>query len=321
MSNPGIGFDYEDSVRRFGADLAALGSEVLPRTIETMLNKATLQVQNRLTAYTALVVNKPNAFTKKAWTNTPARWQDGDRMWSEVRAQTAQAQYLWFLVNGGRRKSGDVGTNRAERDMFAFTAKLSTQHGVDRRYVKKLARQLKAEKKRRATYRGKRAAVVAQNLTADKQKNKLAKLKWVHASKNDPGIFLGTIGGIKGWWQRPERYLNSERQSIIGTARGSSGSRGASNLSRTRPGSKAKLLVALAKETNYNATFDYAGEVSQAFSDNMTEAAFTSAMEYQRRRQRLINGAPQSLASPSVSLLRQRLGRPSCQEKFTPPPL
>ncbi|CAN7332737.1 hypothetical protein [Neorhizobium tomejilense] len=292
MTTPGIRFDYEDSVRRFRADLDALGREVFPRTLETLLNRATAQVQRRLTDYTARVVNKPNAFTKKAWFYTPARWQDGDRMFSEVRARPTQAQYLWFLVNGGRRVPGDVGTNRSARDMFAFTAKLSPQDGIDRKYVKKLGRQLKAEKKRRALYRGKRAAVVAENLPADKQAKKLARLKWTHVSKNAPGIFLGTIGGIKGWWQRPERYLNTERHAVISASRGPGASAGPSNLSRTRSGSKAKLLVALAKETDYDVTFDYDGEVNQAFADNMTQAAFTSSMEYQRRRQRLIDGTP-----------------------------
>lgn len=294
MSTPGLRFDYEDSVRRYRQDLDQLGQEVFPRTMARLMNQATAQVKRRLDEYTLRAVDKPNAYTKKAWHYIEAKWQDGDRMWSEVRARPSQAQYLWFLVNGGRRVPGDVGTNRSARDTFAFTAQLSPYDGIDRKYVKKLGRQLKAEKKRRTTYRGKRQALVAQGLPQDKQTKRMAKLRWTHVSKGDPGIFFGTIAGVKGYWRRPERLSGVERQSLIAAARARptrpNTPTGRSGIGYTKPGSKAELLAAVTRETKYRDTFDYEGQVNAAYAQHMTEAAFQASMAYERRRARMLSG-------------------------------
>ncbi|WP_139015576.1 hypothetical protein [Ensifer aridi] len=293
--NRGLRFDYEDSVRRFRQDLDQLGREVFPRTMATLMNRATAGVKRRLDEYTLRAVDKPNAYTKKAWYYVQAKWQDGDRMWSEVRARETQAHYLWFLVNGGRRVPGDIGTNRSAKDMFAFTAQLSPYDGIDRKYVKKLGRQLKAERRRRTLYRGKREALVAQGLPQDKQTKRMAKLRWVHVAKGDPGIFFGTIHGVKGFWRRPERLSGDERQSIVDAARSRptrpNTPTGRSGIGYTKPGSKAELLVAEARGTKYQETFDYDGQVHSAYAEHMTEAAFQASMAYERRRARMLNDA------------------------------
>lgn len=284
----GIRFDYEDSVRRFRQDL-----DQLAKIMARLINRATAGVKQRLDAYTTRAVDKPNAFTKKAWHHIPAKWQDGDRMWAEVRARETQAQYLWFLVNGGRRVPGDVGTNRSARDMFAFTAQLSPFDGIDRKYIKKLGRQLRSEKKRRAQYRGKRQALVAQGLPQDKQSKKMAKLRWAHVAKGDPGIFFGTIHGVKGYWRRPERLSGADRQSLIDAARSRptrpNTPTGRSGIGYTKPGSKAELLVAVARETKYRETFDYDGKVNAAYAEHMTEAAFQASMAYERRKAQMLS--------------------------------
>lgn len=179
--------------------------------------------------------------------------------------------------------------------MFAFTAQLTQYDGIDRKYIKKLGRQLKAEKKRRATYKGKRQALVAQGLPQDKQAKRMAKLRWMHVAKGNPGIFFGTIHGVKGYWRRPERLSGAERQTIIDAARARptrpNTPTGRSGIGYTRPGSKAQLLVAVARETKYRETFDYDGEVDAAYADNMTEMAFQASMIYERRRARMLSGS------------------------------
>lgn len=288
----GIRLDYQDSVRRFRRELDALSREVFPRAMATMINRSTAQVHSRLTAYTLTAINKPNNLTKKAWYYVKAKPEDGDRMWAEVRAREIQAQYLWFLVSGGTRKPGDVGTNRAARDIFSFTKKLSPGDGIDRRYIRQQMRKLKTENTKRAATKVKRAAVIAERLPAAEQKRKLARLKWSVVSRNAPGVFVGTIAGVKGLWQRPERYTARERQAVIDAARAGRPSPpgGRSSLPYTRPGSTAKLLVAMSRETRHRATFDYSGEVNTAYAAHMTQAAFDASLEYERRRHRMLNG-------------------------------
>jgi hypothetical protein len=64
--------EWIDNVREFERALDRLGREVWPRALATSMNKAGRQVYGKLRAYTETAIDKPNAFTKKAWKYVPA---------------------------------------------------------------------------------------------------------------------------------------------------------------------------------------------------------------------------------------------------------
>ncbi|MGO7115602.1 hypothetical protein ACCS79_03720 [Rhizobium johnstonii] len=289
----GLEFRYEDNVRAFKSELDGLGKQVFPRIMARLLNRSVTGVKRTLDAYTQTTIDRPNAYTRKAWSYTKARPEDGDKMSATIQARPDQAQYLWFVINGGTRTGQEVGGNRSPNDLFAWTAKVSPLGGIDRKYRKKLSRQLKAEKKKRALYAGKRRALAAQGLPPDKQARRMAKLHWSTVGSGDPGIFYGVIHGVEGYWQRPERYTAEERLAVIGKARSRptrpNVPKGKSGLARTRAGSKAKLLVAVARQASYKPTFDYTGEVTASFAKEMTQKAFDASMTYEVRRAKMLS--------------------------------
>lgn len=176
--------------------------------------------------------------------------------------------------------------------MFAWAAKLTPYGGADRKAIKRIVKDLKKENKKRALYAQKRKAVIAQHSKAAVQARRLAKLRWAVVNKGDPGVFLGTIGGVRGYWRRSERLLAPERQAIIGNARGREGhikgQRG--RLSWTKPGSHPQLLVALARDTKYKGIFDYHAVVNRAFAEEMTPEKLASSLDYYLKKQRMLSG-------------------------------
>lgn len=279
----GVQFNYGDAFYNYRDTLDRIGQEVFPKTCATLLNRAVFQVKKALDEYTKTAVDRPTRFTAKAWSYKKADWRRGGNMKATIQANKKQAQYLWFLLYGGARRGGDAGTNRFAKDMFGFTSQLSEYGGVDRKFIKKLGQRNKKEKKARATLEKRRQNVRNQKTTRAKKQVKLDKIRWQILHPDDPGIFFGTVHGVKGYWQRPQRMLGSERRSLIENARqGQSDEQRAapSSIGYTRVGESVKLLAGVYDETNYTPSFDYAGEVAKAFRKHFTERAFQSSMSY-----------------------------------------
>ncbi len=280
---------YEDNVDAWAKGLNELGRVVLPRVLARMLNNGAAQTRNKLKEYTEKVIDKPNAFTKRAWSYVQAKPADGDDMKVTIQANPKQAQYLWWLVFGGMREPGDAGTNPKFGDMFASAEKLSRYGGVDLKYVKRLMKKVKEERAQRSAYRERRKMLSSTVMPAAEKQAAMEQLKWNFVSKNKPGVFIGTIHGIKGVWERPQRMKAKQRQRVIKKARKERGDAwdehfgGATKyktqgLGWTKPGSQAKLLVAMARETKYKPTFDFFGVTQAAMSEQMTAENFAQLL-------------------------------------------
>lgn len=124
------------------------------------------------------------------------------------------------------------------------------------------------KKKSRATLAARRNAARAQlaaaSTRAEKQRiaRRLASMKWVHRSKNAGGSFFGTIKGIRGYWQRPERSLAvAPRRNGVSTV-----------IPKGR--NKPRLLLAFANRAEYRPLFRYNDTINRVTAANLTSAAF-----------------------------------------------
>lgn len=77
----------------------------------------------------------------------------------------------------------------------------------------RIARKARAEKTARAKLAARRhnarLQLSAAPTTAAKKRiaTRMQALRWVKRSDNKPGVFFGSIGGVRGYWSRPERSV------------------------------------------------------------------------------------------------------------------
>ena len=112
---------------------------------------------------------------------------------------TCNGSSLAELVTRGDAGSGPY-------DLFAYSAKLTQFGGVDRKYIKKLSRQVKDEKAARKALAARRKATSGNAEMTPKERRKL---KWVVASKNKPGIFFGVALRV-GFHAELSRFFHRE---------------------------------------------------------------------------------------------------------------
>ncbi|MCZ7890457.1 hypothetical protein O9X99_02085 [Agrobacterium salinitolerans] len=304
-----------DEYRR---ELDALGRQVLPKALATTITRAAWKVRDRLVAYTKSgAIEKPRVFTtsSKAWKVTPANASDGDNMKAEIKAQDIQAQYLWWIIMGGTRSAGDAGTGR--HDILFWSRRKTPQGGAyNRKLVEETTAANKQEKRDRRAWRASsRAARAAHGNTV----GPIARdLRWIGRPEYKPGMFYGTVGGVEGYYQRPERLTAVERFERFGRklehhhrdvesanrilARGNDLSaakrriRDAYDMSQrgevpklknfpwTKPGSKVKLLMAFKVHTHHRAFFDYDGEMLAAYNEHVNATTLAASIRYHKTR-------------------------------------
>jgi hypothetical protein len=239
----------------FRNSLDDLGKRVFPKALANLLNEAAFESRRELDAAIVRHVDRPNNFTRKAWNVVKARYQDGDHMFTRIEAKPAQSKYIWYIVSGDERHAGDPGTGRW--DILWWSHQPTAVGGAYKpSYVQRIVKQHKDERALRQSLRAQRSSFAGPGPMPDA-------MKWVTASRNRPGEFFGEIGGVKGYFKRPERYTKKQRDAAIGLTRrqpghiSSAGPRGGSNMPWTKPGSKPQLLLAFKDQTQYRALFSY----------------------------------------------------------------
>ena len=246
---------YDMSYTELEKTLDGIAKKAMPRAAAELLNKAAFGIRRELITYTETIFDKPNAYTKAAWVVDKAKSTDGPKMFAAVKARPKQAEYLRFQIFGGERHKGDAGSG--PYDLFAYSAKVTQYGGVDRKYLKQLSKRAKTERGKRAALRAQRAA-----LGPDATPKQRKAVKWITASRNQPGIFFGEVYGLKGYWQRPERYRAGNRPGP----------------SWTKAGSHATLLFAVKSTIKNKPIFDYNGVVSRQFGRYMTPYEWADAL-------------------------------------------
>ncbi|MEY9831075.1 hypothetical protein ABIA25_002890 [Sinorhizobium fredii] len=277
-----LGLDFDFNYDKIYRQLDDVGQKLLPKVASRLINNAAFNVRRRLIAYTDEIFDKPNQFTRNAWLVDKARPIDGDRMSAAIKAKPYQAAYLQFQIFGTQRHTGDAGSG--PYDLFAWSAQKTQYGGVDRKYLKKLAREHRKERKARAAMAAKRKALGHIRPEERYGKSKRLRVNWTQHTKGKGGIFFGEVHGLKGYWRRPDRHhaeydLHDDGRIKKGWSAPKLGSK---NRSYTVEGQRLQLLFAVKSTVNYKKRFEFDKEVAEAFAQSANQAAFNEQMRMAR---------------------------------------
>jgi hypothetical protein len=179
-----IGLDID--IKGFQRSLDDIGKRALPKAAAATLNGIAFDAQRGLMAAMERDFDRPNAFTLRAFKVDKARPTDPlASMSATIRAQPAQAAYLRLQIEGGERKPGMAGVG-GTKDVFTAAIRQDARGGIPRGLIKRLSRDLKAEKTARANWS---EGVIDEPFEAS----------------HKPGTFFGIVGGVKGYWRRARR--------------------------------------------------------------------------------------------------------------------
>ncbi len=207
-----------DVVTDLARHFRAMEADIM-RAAAGVLNSAMFDARAQIIDNSKRTFDRPKDWTtSKAWLFTKAKHQDGARMFAELKAKPEQAKVLGYQIEGGDRRKGDPGATRYDVPVGANAANTDQFGGIARGTLKKVAKAAAKEKKDRTTLKARRVALRAQRIaaTSDKQRDRvgmrLQPLKWVAKSKSAPGTFFATVGGVRGYWARPERTPAAPRR-------------------------------------------------------------------------------------------------------------
>ncbi|MFT4163380.1 hypothetical protein [Shinella sp.] len=185
---------FKIDTRSFDKSLSRIEKQVLPRAQAGLLNGLALAARKSLLAYADKTIQgKPTAWTRKGFVVDKATPESLEAV---VRIQPQQAGYMTYLINGGVRKKGDVGATPFDVLTDAPDSEKNAFGNLKRGYLKRIARQAKAEKTKRARLASKRDKLRAAGKPT-------TPARWAaNNASGKPGIFFGRVGNQKGYWQR-----------------------------------------------------------------------------------------------------------------------
>jgi len=255
-------FDFHFDERALRKTLTSIQRDVMPKAAAGFLNGIAFEAQKALKDHTAQAFDGHVKFTERAWRVEKAKPNaNTTSMFSEVRAQPAQAAYLQYQIDGGVRKTGDAGS--ARHGLFVFGSKTNRAGNIRWGYQKQLTKQLREERSKRAEMRSKRNAARASG-------EPTSPFAYFRAVRNRPGIFFGDVGGSLGYWQRPKRSKAARRR-IPGVM-------------SVRPMEKLKPLLSVADRARYKPRFLYQKQISKALSLRANQASFAHELNRQIRK-------------------------------------
>lgn len=215
------------------------------------------------------VFDRPREWTvERAGVVEKAKATDGARMSATFRIKPEQAKVLQYQIDGGVRRKGNVGATRYDVPVGASPENTDAYGGIKRGSLKKIAKAAKAEKGKRLTLAGRRAAVRALRSTATTEKARtraglrLKPLKWVTKSGNAPGTFFGVVDGVRGYWERPGRSLAApvRRKGVLTV--------------EPRGDNRPKLLLAFSDQARYRKKLKFQETMERAQASRLTSASF-----------------------------------------------
>lgn len=185
---------FEFDLRDFTKTLTKLERTVLPTAQAGFLNGIAFGARKSLLKHAdATIDGKPTAWTKRGFVVDKAT---PSSLKATIRIQPQQAGYMTYIINGGPRKAGDVGATPYDVLTDAPESERNAFGNLKRGYLKRIARQARVEKTKRARLAAKRDKLRSTG-------KPVASASWgANNTSGKPGIFFGTIDGKKGYWQR-----------------------------------------------------------------------------------------------------------------------
>ncbi|MBB3520967.1 hypothetical protein [Rhizobium sp. BK456] len=248
------GFSVEFDTKSFARSLTKLEKQVLPQAQAGFLNGLAFRARKDLLSYANRTIEGgPTPWTKRGFVVDKA--DTGRSSAAVVRIQDQQAGYMNYLVNGGKRRKGDPGATPYDVLTDAPDGEKNAFGNLKRGYLKRLARQAKSEKTKRARLHAKRAKLRAAGKSTDPA-------RWAtNNPSGNPGIFFGTVGGHKGYWQRAAKRDGDYR--LI-------------------------LLARLSEEADYKPTFQWNATVNASVREQDPQQLYAAELA---RALRKLNGA------------------------------
>ncbi|MGN8152708.1 hypothetical protein ACTJK5_10575 [Agrobacterium sp. 22094] len=182
---------FSFDLRSFEKSLTRIEKKVLPQAQAGLLNGIAFGARKALLAHADKTIQgKPTAWTKKGFIVDKAKPESLEAV---IRIQPQQAAYMTYLINGGTRRKGDPGATPFDVLTDAPETERNAFGNVKRGYLKRIARQARTEKTKRARLAAKREKLRAAGKST---------ARWAADNANKPGIFFGKVGSQKGYWQR-----------------------------------------------------------------------------------------------------------------------
>ena len=219
-------------LRGFEKAMTKLEKKVLPQAQAGFLNGIAFGARKALLKHAdATIQGKPTAWTKRGFVVDKAT---PESLESVIQIQPQQAGYMTYMINGGVRRKGDVGATPFDVLTDAPDSEKNAFGNLKRGYLKKIARQARVEKTKRARLAAKRDKLRAAGKAT-------APASWAVNSGGKPGIFFGQIDGKKGYWQRAAKRDGDYR---------------------------LKLLARMSDEAKYTPTFRWDQTISASIKDS-----------------------------------------------------
>ncbi|MCD4659439.1 MULTISPECIES: hypothetical protein [Agrobacterium] len=255
-----------DVVTDLARHFRAMEADIM-RAAAGVLNSAAFEARAQIIDASKRTFDRPRDWTtSKAWSFTKAKHQDGARMFAELKAKPEQAKILGYQIDGGIRRKGDPGATRYDVPVGADAPNTDRFGGIARGSLKKIGKAAAKERKDRSNLKARRVALRAQRIaaTSDKQRARvgmrLQPLKWSAKSGNTPGTFFGTVGGMRGYWARPERTLAAPTRR--------------KGLQSVRTLGDLKLVLAFADRAKYKKKLKFEVVMQRASRSKMSSANF-----------------------------------------------
>jgi hypothetical protein len=186
------GFDFD--ARAIERMFKSLERDVLPTAQAGLLNGMAFGARKSLLKHAETTIQGgPTPFTKRAFTVDKAV-PSAATMAAVVKVQPQQARYLQYLINGGKRQAGDPGAG--QYDVLVDGTDTNAFGNLRRGFLRKISRQAKAERTKRARLR-------AQRDKARETGKDIKKFAWkTKGAPTSSGIFFGELHGLRGYLLR-----------------------------------------------------------------------------------------------------------------------
>lgn len=204
--------------------LSSLASSVRSTIVSVArhaIDEVAFDAQRELKAEVDRVFDRPVKFTQSAFRVDKAKDNGDGTISGRVYIMPVQSAYLRREIEGGPNKVGDPGSG--PHSLIVYSLKKSTAGGVPRRETKRLSDMLRKEMSERAELRRAREVLRSRRLAGEHlTHDEFVAASWPGRHGKKQGLFFGEIGGVLGYWRRPDRRVvkAKKRGARLSTAAG-----------------------------------------------------------------------------------------------------
>ncbi|PIP00661.1 hypothetical protein CJ014_00730 [Pleomorphomonas carboxyditropha] len=187
------------------------------------IDEIAFDAQRELKSEVDRVFDRPVKFTQSAFRVDKAKDNGDGTVSGRVYIQPIQSAYLRREIEGGINRVGDPGSG--PHSLIVYSLKRSSAGGVPRRETRRLSDMLRKEMSEREELRRAREVLRSRRLAGEHvTHDEYVAASWPGRHGKKQGLFFGGLGGVLGYWRRPDRRVvkSKRRGSRMSTAAGAS---------------------------------------------------------------------------------------------------